>query len=79
MMQIEALTTQRRNMRRKLTQKRRNFEITEILKRRNFEFALVLNGKHPFSVLALYKHFRINDVTSKHATQTDTKTTQLQN
>ena len=29
-MQIEAQTTQLRNMRRKLKQKRRNFEITEI-------------------------------------------------
>ena len=36
-MQIEALTTQLRNMRRQLKQKRRNFEITDILKRRNFE------------------------------------------
>ena len=39
----------------------------------------------PFSVLALYKHLRINDAnrstnyaTSKHAMQTETKTMQLQ-
>ena len=84
--QIGALTTQLRIMRRKLKQKRCNFEVTEILKRHNFEFALDLNGKSPFSVLALYKHFRINDAnrstndaTSKHATQTETKTMQLRN
>ena len=34
---FEALTTQLRNLRRRLKQKQRNFEITEILKRRNFE------------------------------------------
>ena len=36
-MQIEALTTQLQNMRRKLKQKRHNFEITEILNKRNSE------------------------------------------
>ena len=70
---------QLRNMRRKLKQKRRNFEVTETLKRHNF-------GKSPFSVLALYIHFRINgvkrrtnDVTSKRATQTEAKTMQIRN
>ena len=59
-----------------MKQKRRNFKVTEILKGHNFEFALDLNGKFPFSVLVLHKHFRINeenrstnDATSKHATQ----------
>ena len=67
-----------------MKQKRRNIEVTKILKRHKFEFVLDLNGKSPFSVLALYKHFRINDTNrstndanSKHATQTETKTMQL--
>ena len=65
---------------------RRNFEVTEILKRQNFEFALDLDGKSSFSVLALYKHFPINDAnrstndtTSKYATQAEAKTMQLRN
>ena len=37
MTQIEALTIQLRNMRRKLKQKLSNFKMTDILKRRNFE------------------------------------------
>ena len=53
---------------------------------RNFKKAqLDLKGNFPFSVLALYKHFRIsdanrstNDATSKHATQTETKTSKSQ-
>ena len=51
-----------------------------------YALTLDLNGKSSFSVLALYKHFRINDANrstndpaSRHATQTETKRTQLRN
>ena len=58
--QIQALMTQFRNMRRKMKQKRRNFVVTEILKRHYLNIAQDLNGKSPFPVFALYKHFHIN-------------------
>ena len=49
MTQIEALTTQLRNMRHKLKQKRSNFEVTKILKRHNFE-AVAEQGDANWSV-----------------------------
>ena len=59
--------------------KQRNFEFTKVLERHNFDFALDLNGISPFSLSALYKYYRINDATSKHVTQTETKSRQLRN
>ena len=51
-----------------------------------FEFTLDLNGKFPFSISVLYKHFRVNDANRstneaavKHAMQTEIKTTQFRN
>ena len=61
----------------KINLKRCICEVTEILKRHNLEFAPDLNGNFPFCALVLYKHVRTNDATTKHATQTDTITTQL--
>ena len=58
-MQIEALTMQLRNMRRKLKQKRHNFKITEILKRRNFEAdAERSDANWAISVYTIYTRLR---------------------
>ena len=59
------------------------YPVVDFLDLYMYVFTLDLNRKSLFS---LYKHFRINDAnrstndaTSKHATQTEIKTTQLRN